>query len=429
MRHLIALSLLSVGWTAAATSTQSSEPGSNASAPTAAVGDLIVGEPIRHRNLTVFPVSSRVPCDVDQYLTLGEGLQAGTVEVSELGADESAAPARPRASRPQARPARPRAAAEDPFAEPIQVPPEPRRQPAPTALQVGQSAADVNRLVVVNRSQKPLYLMPGEIIYGGQQDRVMGEEALIPADGKPVIVKVYCVEHGRWAYRSPGETEADVARLSNPSGPRLSPQQLRQKAAAARSGKFVAPAGNLHKQGRLAVQDSENQGEVWAKVGEANAATGATSRSGAFTANYTNPRVLQQIQGYLDQLQTPVSNGPQVVGAIAAIDGKVEAVDVFQSTPLFRKLWPKLLQSHALDAAKTAGRSKSEKVCGLEDAQAFLHSVLEANVEKQSSAPGGLQVTKRESPRVVSFSAAPADAASGPGLGGFGGPHLSGFSK
>ena len=89
------------------------------------------------------------------------------------------------------------------------------------------------------------------------------------------------------------------------------------------------------------VQEGKGQQAVWAKVGEANASSGARSRSDAFTANYTNPRVLKQLQAYVNALQEPVANHEQVVGAIVAIKGEAEAVDVFQSTPLFQKLWPK----------------------------------------------------------------------------------------
>jgi hypothetical protein len=45
------------------------------------VGDWLVGKPLRHANLTIFPVSSRVPKNEDRFITLDAGLKAGTVEV------------------------------------------------------------------------------------------------------------------------------------------------------------------------------------------------------------------------------------------------------------------------------------------------------------------------------------------------------------
>ena len=164
-------------------------------------------------------------------------------------------------------------------------------------------------------------------------------------------------------------------------------------------------------------------------MGEANAASGVDPSSGAFTANYTSPKVLKRLQAYVGKLQKPVASRKRVVGAIVAINGRVEAVDVFQSTPLFRKLWPKLLQSYALDAAAVARQPDADTVCTRQDATDFLRSVLEANVEKQDAGPGGLMVTKRDSPRAVSFSAAPdvPAAMGGMGMGTF--LHSSGFAK
>ena len=43
---------------------------------------------------------------------------------------------------------------------------------------------------------------------------------------------------------------------------------------------------------------------------------------------------------------------------IVAVNGRFEQIDVFESTPLFNKLWPKLLKSYALDAANTNGDSQ-----------------------------------------------------------------------
>jgi hypothetical protein len=127
-------------------------------------------------------------------------------------------------------------------------------------------------------------------------------------------------------------------------------------------------------------------------------------------------------------MQAPVASGKQVVGAIVAVNGMVEAVDVFQSTPLFQKLWPKLLKGHALDALAGAGVKNPNKQATIDDARKFLKSAMEATVAKKSDSRGGLVVTKRDSEQVMSFSA---------GMGGMGGMsfgdaeavHSSGYKK
>jgi hypothetical protein len=371
----------------------------------AGLADFVVGDPVRFQNLIVFPVASRVPRNEDRYLTLDEGLKAGTVQVFEIGAEPDA-DGRPAAG------SVPRTANENPFSN------------------GQQESADVNRLMVLNRSNKPLYLMPGDIIYGGEQDRTIGEEAIIPPGKKPVAIEVFCVEQGRWASREDAETSEALDRLASSSGQPLDAKTRQKLAKEAKQGKFVAHAGSLTKGGRAAVQEGKGQQEVWKKVGEANANSGAQSQSDAFTANYTSPQVLKQLQAYVKALERPVGNHRQVVGAIAAINGKVEAVDVFQSTPLFQKIWPKLLKSHALDAFDVARKPDAKRTCTLSDAKQFLRTAMQATVEKKSNGQGGLVVTKRDSEKVMSFSA----GMGGMGMGGMGGGfgesvHSSGFTK
>jgi hypothetical protein len=56
----------------------------------AGLADFVIGDPVRFQNLTVFPVASRLPRNEDRYLTLDEGLKAGTVQVFEVGAEPGA---------------------------------------------------------------------------------------------------------------------------------------------------------------------------------------------------------------------------------------------------------------------------------------------------------------------------------------------------
>ncbi len=114
---------------------------------------------------------------------------------------------------------------------------------------------------------------------------------------------------------------------------------------------------------------------------------------------------MKRLQAYLKGVEQPVAGQQQVVGAIVAINGKVEAVDVFQSTPLFEKVWPRLVKSHALDASAVAQRPDAEKLATVSDASEFFRTAMQAKVEKKSKSRGGLVVTKRDSEKVESFSA------------------------
>jgi hypothetical protein len=387
------------------------------------LGEFIIVEPIQCKNLTVFPVLSKSPKNEDRYVTLEEGLKAGKVQVYEVGADAAAQshpPTRQTARQRQARQTMPQQTrdSDNPFDAP-------RSQPS----------ADVNHLMVVNRSDKPLYLMPGEIIYGGQQDRCVAQECIVSADGKAVKIEVYCVEHGRWSYRPEQETQAAIGQLAGDQN--LDENQRRKLTEETTKGKFVLKAGNLSKAGRVAVQEGQGQQEVWSRVSSANAASGVQAQTGAFTANYTSQELTRQIDAYVKELEKPVAGRPQVVGALVAVNGKIESVDVFGSTPLFQKVWPKLLKSHALDAAVAAPAEKPPKdaqTATLRDAEQFFRTAMQADVKQKNEGTGGLVLMKRESAGVVSFSAseksaAPQAAGMGGGMGGFGSLHSAGYAK
>jgi hypothetical protein len=359
--------------------------------PTAEVEDFVIGDPIRHKNLTIFPITSKAAKTEDRFMTLEEGLKSGKVQVFEVGAEPG--------------------------------------QRSQSAASSSNEIGDVNRLMVVNSSGKPLYLMPGEIIYGGQQDRCIAEEAIISANSKPTAINVFCVEQGRWAIRDSAETAAALTVMAGTAAEEAIDQQTAQKLSKeAKEGKFVAHAGSLNKKGRMAVQEGKGQGEVWDKVSETNAASGISSRSSAFTANYTSREMTEKLQAYIKELQTPVSERKQIVGVIVAINGKAEAVDIFQSTPLFKKLWPKLLKSYTLDAIPQAQDKSADKTCTNKDAKEFLLATMQGDTEKQKTSQGGLVVTKRDSPNVISFSVSAPEE--GRAMGGSAGEvHKSGFSK
>ncbi len=120
-----------------------------------------ISSAISFNNLTVFPVVSDEPTSTDEFITLDEGLRSGKVIITELGAD-----GRSRRIRRNQR------ISDD---------------------------AEVNKLAVTNRSGKMLVLIAGELLVGGKQDRIVGNDCIVASTNKPVPINVFCVEHGRWS--------------------------------------------------------------------------------------------------------------------------------------------------------------------------------------------------------------------------------------
>src|ERR1700693_4535522 len=135
--------------------------------------------PIRSGNLTVYPVVASKSYDTVEFLTLDEGLRSGDVVVTEAGQARGLIRHRPR----------------DPaILHPIR-------------------DAEVNRLVLVNNSKRPLLLLAGEIVTGGKQDRVIGKDRIVPAESDPVDLSVFCVEPGRWTAQN-GKYEFNTGAVS-----------------------------------------------------------------------------------------------------------------------------------------------------------------------------------------------------------------------
>ena len=87
---------------------------------------------------------------------------------------------------------------------------------------------------------------------------------------------------------------------------------------------------------------------------------------------------------------------------------------MFAWTPLFQKMWPKLLKGYALDAVVGVSE-KSKKNAGpptLKDAKEFLQAAMQAEVQQKTAGKGRV-VTKRDSKGVTSYSAAARNAEAG----------------
>ena len=152
---------------------------------------------------------------------------------------------------------------------------------------------------------------------------------------------------------------------------------------------FSQTAGYLGKQGRLTVQADQDQTGVWDSVSQVISQTQATTSSGAFTANYADADVTGRLEPYVAAMQQAIAGTPRVVGVIVAVNGEIQAADTFESTPLFRKLWPKLLKSYALDATLESDQSEGDlPVCDVARAKTFLHDAMQAKVATTSDRDG-----------------------------------------
>ena len=293
--------------------------------------------PIRHGNLTVFPVVAARSYDTQEFLTLDEGLRSGEVIVTESG---SVQPLMRR-----------------------------RRTPLP------HDGAQVNQLVLVNNSKRPLILLAGEIVTGGKQDRVIGKDRIIPAESDPMDLGVFCVEPGRWVGSS------DRFGVGGTTG-----------------GSVQAPmaAPNV----RAKAMADKDQQKVWSEVGKTRTAMAETvtveAETQAINTTSSYARVMdnKEVKERVDSVAGPIQRNYQsliqqlrdqhAVGVVVAVNGEIVWADIFASTDLLEKYWPKLVRSYAAEAVVTRTNHREAAV---KQAQQFLDH-LDGRHETVDSEPG-----------------------------------------
>lgn len=307
-------------------------------------------EPIAHGNLTVFPVVAAKSYPTGEFLTLDEGLRSGEVLVTEAGNVQGLI----------------------------------RRHPGPA---IRHDGAQVNRLVLVNNSKRPLLLLAGEIVSGGKQDRVIGKDRIVSPESDPVDLSVFCVEPGRWVATSEHFGASEAMYGGATAGAAHSPAPMAIMAQPSVRAKAMG---------------DKNQQEVWDAVNaqkeqvtvEVSATAPSVATEMAQVSSYAKVNENQEVKKRVDAIAKPIEQNYQsvihqlhdrnAVGVVVAVNGRIIWADIFASTDLLEKYWPKLVRSYASEAVVT--RAKEVEVT-VSRAQAFLAD-MEGRRETIESEPG-----------------------------------------
>jgi hypothetical protein len=188
----------------------------------------------------------------------------------------------------------------------------------------------VNTLTVENKSKDTIIINCGEVIKGGQQDRVINQDiVLYPRSGKKDL-SVFCVEHGRWSPRN--ESLGNRGTINN--------------TAAAFNGYSNFSAVSLRK---VVVQEKD-QAKVWNKVSEINTKNKTENSTGTYTALDQSSDYNAKIKKYISSIQPKINELKDIVGVIVVSGDKVLGVDIFATHDLFIQNFEGLLHSYATEA-------------------------------------------------------------------------------
>lgn len=287
--------------------------------------ELSFGAPVKYQNITVVPVGTTRKGPFQRYTLLEQGLQDKTLAVREM--------------------------------------------------QGNAGQAQVNSVEVRNEGRDPVYLLGGEMILGGKQDRIIERDTVVPPTKEWTTVSVFCVEQGRWHGQN----------MEFAAGGALVQPSLQQ---AALSG---------------------DQSQVWAEVARKNLQHGTQSSSGTYRRTIQNAALRSKIAPYREQLVRSMPPDVQVAGMVFAINGDIRVADLFGNPVLFASLRDKLLSAYILEALGQQVRANAPSVSA-NDAEGWLREARGGKKAEMKGRSGRAINYKKESAKT--FGAETMDPAS-----------------
>lgn len=247
---------------------------------------------------------------------------------------------------------------------------------------VVHETGNVNELSVENLSPRlAIFIHAGDIVKGGRQDRTIPQDVLLPPKSGVVPLSSFCVEHGRWSQRG------------------------QESAAAFGSANDMVVGNGL----KIAARKAADQSRVWQEVTKAQEAL--SSRAGAPVAaaespsslqlTLQSPKVRKSADGYIQAL-SGAADKTTIVGCAFAVNNTIRSAEVYASPELFRKMWPKLLKSAAIEATSGVTDIPIRSTLTATDLRAFLASADGAAAESRELSKREKLVT-RENEKALLF--------------------------
>jgi hypothetical protein len=185
---------------------------------------------------------------------------------------------------------------------------------------------------LVNYSSKDLFLQAGEVLRGGDNDRAVAGDLIIPAlrsEPESHPVPVFCVEQQRLDQRR-GSTPGLFTHFNQ-----------------------MVPGRKLKKELRFSTQD-----DVWREIASMReAVTAIVSYGGTrYTPPYSLWMLVEVLEAhswltpYVHPLLPLAGAHQEATGAVFLIGGKFNNAELYATPAIFRCLWPKLVWAMSVEA-------------------------------------------------------------------------------
>ncbi len=211
---------------------------------------------------------------------------------------------------------------------------------------------------------------------GGKQDRIIARDRLVAPESDPIDLSVFCVEPTRWVqekvnFSGGGGMVAPTVRARAMND--KSQQQVWAAVRSAQSNAYMAASpGASHSSGAAA-------GVAGGVIGGAGSAAAPPP---SVTSSYPRAMAMPAVAQKVDSVAAPIEQGyrslmgelrdKNAVGVVVAVNGQIVWADIFASTDLLQRYWPKLVRSHAAEAVVTNTKWSDS---GEKTAQAFVDSL------------------------------------------------------
>ena len=297
-------------------------------------GPYRVLAPIESGNMLLFPVvrADGKAAGEMPFLTLDEGFKSGEVEVMEAG--RAAGLVRSRGNG-----------------------------------QVNRYRGDeVNTLVLVNRSKRPLLLLAGEIVTGGKQDRIIAKDRIVPPDADPIDLSVFCIEPGRWT----GSSDSFGTSAGSAAKSFMVQPEVRERAMVDQDQQQVW--NSVH--GAIAQMEAAAAPPVSGFPAE-GFRRGAPLSTTSYAKVMESPAVSEKVDQAVAQVMSAREQvlaklrEEHAVGVVVAVRGEIVWADMFADTDLLSRYWTKLIRSYAAESLTDFGDYAAPTAA---DAQRFLEA-------------------------------------------------------
>jgi hypothetical protein len=301
-------------------------------------GDYRISGPYTYSNLTIFLIHGKDRDDAKSYLTLQEALKKNKAVVHETGS--------------------------------------------------------VNELTVENTSKDTeVFVQSGDIVKGGKQDRLISFDLILPPQSGKVAVTTFCVEHDRWQKRGQEAVDqfhASSAQLPNKTLKLVGGSYSQVGGMGAQGGGLGALGGGLGALGGGlgALGAMGGQGGVWSEVAvvqkKLRKNAGAKDDAGSsLQLTLEDKKVQAAIGAYVKELELATERQKDVLGFAFAINGKINSAEMYTSSEMFKKLWPKLLNAAAAEALAEFEKGKAVQNPTADDLKSCLLDAAKGETKEQ----------------------------------------------